>query len=180
MYKYKKILHYDIGDNLKKIIIIIICIFVGVLVNKKTDEIIIPSDAIRIRIIANSNNIEDLYEKEKLKNSIKEELYNYVKDANNSIVASKKIKDNLDNIRNLISKKTNNFKVSYGINYFPKKVYKNVIYNEGEYESLVITLGSGIGDNWWCVLYPPICMIDDNENTSDVEYRFLVSDLLSN
>ena len=165
---------------MKKIIVLVICILIGILVNKKTDEIIIPSDAIRIRIIANSNNIEDLYEKEKLKNDIKGDLYNYVKDADSSFVAGENIKKNIDNIRKLISQKTSNFKLNYGSNYFPKKVYKNVVYPEGEYDSLVITLGSGIGDNWWCVLYPPICMIDDNENTSDVEYRFLVSDLLQN
>ena len=165
---------------MKKIIVLVICILIGILVNKKTDEIIIPSDAIRIRIIANSNNIEDLYEKEKLKNDIKGDLYNYVKDADSSFVAGENIKKNIDNIRKLISQKTSTFKLNYGSNYFPKKVYKNVVYPEGEYDSLVITLGSGIGDNWWCVLYPPICMIDDNENTSDVEYRFLVSDLLQN
>ena len=165
---------------MKKIIILVICIIVGTLVYRKSDEIIIPSYAIRVRIIANSNNIKDLYEKEIIKNEIKDDLYGYIKEANSSSVASQSIKNNLENIKKLISKKTNNFKVNYGSNYFPRKVYKGVIYPEGEYESLVITLGSGIGDNWWCVLYPPICMIEDNENTSDVEYRFLVSDLLRN
>ena len=163
---------------MKKIIILVICIIVGTLVYRKSDEIIIPSDAIRVRIIANSNNINDLYEKERIKNEIKDDLYSYIKNANSSLMASQSIENNLENIKSLIAKKTNNFKVNYGNNYFPRKVYKGVIYPEGEYESLVITLGSGIGDNWWCVLYPPICMIEDNENTSDVEYRFLISNLL--
>ena len=153
-------------------------IVIGILVNQKSNEIIIPSDAIRVRFISNSNNINDLYQKEKLKNEIKNDLYNYVKNANSSTSASQSIRNNLNDIKMLISQKTNDFKINYGSNYFPKKVYKGVVYPEGEYESLVITLGNGLGDNWWCVLYPPLCMIDDNKTTNDVEYRFLVADML--
>ena len=163
---------------MKKIIFLIMSIVIGILVNQKSNEIIIPSDAIRIRFIANSNNINDLYQKEKLKNEIKNDLYNYVKNANSSTSASQSIRNNLNDIKMLISQKTNDFKINYGSNYFPKKVYKGVVYPEGEYESLVITLGNGLGDNWWCVLYPPLCMIDDNKTTNDVEYRFLVADML--
>lgn len=163
---------------MKKIIVIIISVVIGILVYNKNEEIIIPSDAIRIRIIANSNSIKDLYEKNKLKNDIKNDLYNIVKEANSSNEASLRINNNLDNIKDIIKSKTNDFKIDYGINYFPQKSYKGVIYPEGEYKSLVITLGSGLGDNWWCVLYPPICMIEDNNNTSDVHYRTLVSEIL--
>lgn len=162
---------------MKKGLFLVVSFIVGILVYQKNDEIIIPSDAIRVRIIANSNDISDLYAKEKLKSEIKSDLYNYVKNATSSQDASKSIKDNINNIKSLISKKTSDFKISYGNNYFPKKVYKGVIYPEGEYESLVITLGGGLGNNWWCVLYPPLCMIDDN-SANDVEYRLLVSELL--
>ena len=140
---------------MKKIIFLIMSIVIGILVNQKSNEIIIPSDAIRVRFIANSNNIND-----------------------SSTSASQSIRNNLNDIKMLISQKTNDFKINYGSNYFPKKVYKGVVYPEGEYESLVITLGNGLGDNWWCVLYPPLCMIDDNKTTNDVEYRFLVADML--
>lgn len=165
---------------MKKAIFIIISIVIGVMVYKKSDEIIIPSDAIRVRIIANSNNIKDLYEKKKLKESIKNDLYNLVKNANSSSEAGKAISNNTDYIKKIVSEKTNDFKISYGLNHFPKKTYKGVVYPEGDYQSLVITLGAGLGDNWWCVLYPPLCMIDDSEETSDVEYRLFVSEWLSN
>ena len=163
---------------MKKVIVIGICLVIGILVYCKNDEIIIPSDAIRVRIIANSNSIKDLYEKRKLKEEIKDDLYNLVKEANSSNEASGIINKNLDNIRNIISNKVTNFDINYGVNYFPRKTYKGVIYPEGEYESLVITLGNGWGDNWWCVLYPPICMVEDNDSTSDVEYRLFISDIL--
>lgn len=164
---------------MKKMCFIVISIVIGIMVYKKSDEIIIPSDAIRVRIIANSNNIEDLYQKKKLKEEIKDNLYNLVKDANSSNEAKDIIKNNLNNIKKMVLEKTNEASINYGLNYFPSKKYKGVIYKEGEYESLVITLGNGLGDNWWCVLYPPLCMIDENNDTSDVEYRILVSELLN-
>ena len=163
---------------MKKIIFIVICFVIGVLVYKKNDQIIIPSDAIRVRIIANSNNIEDLYQKKKLKESITNDLYNLVKDSSNSMEASLNIKSNLNKIDSLVKNKISDYKITYGKNYFPEKIYKGVVYPSGEYDSLVITLGSGLGDNWWCVLYPPLCLVEDNNNTSDVEYRFLVSKIL--
>ena len=163
---------------MKKIIFIVICLVIGILVYKKSEQIIIPSDAIRIRIIANSNNIEDLYQKKKIKESIKDDIYNLVKDSSNSMEASINIKNNISKIDSLIKSKTSNYKITYGKNYFPEKIYKGVVYPSGEYDSLVITLGSGLGDNWWCVLYPPLCLIDDNASTSDVEYQFLVGKIL--
>ena len=163
---------------MKKIIVLVICLVIGIMVYKKEGDIIIPSDAIRVRIIANSNNIKDLYNKTKLKESIKNDLYEIVKDAKNSNEASNSINSNINKIEKLVSSKTNDFKIEYGINHFPEKVYKGVRYPEGDYNSLVITLGSGLGDNWWCVLYPPLCIIEDNTTTSNVEYRSLIKDLL--
>ena len=62
-----------------------------------------------------------------------------------------------------------------------KKEYKEVIYNEGNYESLVITLGNGYGDNWWCVLFPPLCLIDAKEkDLSNVEYKLYINEILNN
>ena len=163
---------------MKKIIFMLICLVIGVIIYQKNGDIIIPSDAIRIRIIANSNNTFDLYQKQKLKDEIKIDLYNLVKSLKNSSEASRYIKDNLNVVDDIVGKRINDYKIEYGLNYFPEKIYKGVLYPSGDYESLVITLGKGLGDNWWCVLYPPLCMIDDNDTTSDVEYQFLVSKLL--
>ena len=163
---------------MKKIILIIISVIIGLLVYDKSDEIIIPSDAIRIRIIANSNSITDLYQKKTVKEEIKSDLYNLVNKAKSSIEANSIINNNLDYINTLVSSKTNDYRIEYGLNYFHKKTYKGVIYPEGDYQSLVITLGSGLGDNWWCILYPPLCLIEDDNSTSDIEYRIMVSDIL--
>ena len=55
-------------------------------------------------------------------------------------------------------------------------VYNNEEYSEGMYESLVITLGAGEGDNFWCILFPPLCMIDENE---DYEYKSFFKEIFN-
>ena len=66
------------------------------------------------------------------------------------------------------------------MNYFPEKKYKGTVYKEGEYESLVVTLGDGLGANFWCVLFPPLCLLDaeDEEQLSNVEYKSFIKELI--
>ena len=64
------------------------------------------------------------------------------------------------------------------MNYFPEKEYKGVVYEEGEYESLVITLGNGLGENFWCVLFPPLCLLDTEEEPENVEYTSFVKEVI--
>ena len=68
----------------------------------------------------------------------------------------------------------------YGLNPFPAKSYKGVKYKAGEYESLVITLGEGKGDNWWCVLFPPLCMLEAEDQTqkSNLEYKSYIKEII--
>ena len=53
------------------------------------------------------------------------------------------------------------------------------MYKAGNYESLVVTIGEGAGNNFWCVLFPPLCLLDNEKtDTSDVEYQFYVKNIL--
>ena len=148
--------------------------------NKKDKEIIIPHDSIRLRIISNSDNSLDIKNKMELKGYIEKSIFDLIKDVKSKDEVNNIIVNNLDNIDKNINSflNSNDYKISYGRNYFPKKIYKGVIYDEGYYDSLVITLGSGEGSNWWCSLFPPLCLID--ENTSDVEYQFYISRIIQN
>lgn len=71
-----------------------------------------------------------------------------------------------------------NFKVKYGNNYFPKKEYKGITYEEGYYESLVVEIGEAKGDNFWCVLFPSLCLLE-TEETTEVEYKLGVLELIN-
>ncbi len=50
--------------------------------------------------------------------------------------------------------------ISLGQDYFPTRKYGNMVFPQGEYESLIIEIGEGKGQNWWCVMFPPLCFVD--------------------
>ncbi len=164
---------------MKKIIIILFGISLLGIVSLKENDILIPNNAIRFRVIANSNSLEDQKKKMIIKEDIEKEVYELINNANNTNEVRNIINNNLDSIDNIVKKYEVPYNINFGYNYFPKKNYKGVMYPEGNYESLVITLGDGLGDNFWCVLFPPLCLIDNtSEDTAEVEYKFLVKEIL--
>lgn len=146
--------------------------------NYVTKENIIPDDAIRVRVIANSNKEEDQALKQEIRQELETYLYEKLKNIKSVEDADRVIKDCIPEVKKIISKYTNNYEVNYGLNYFPEKEYKSVKYDAGEYQSLVVTLGNGLGDNWWCVLFPPLCLLEAEEST-DVEYHSFVVDTIN-
>lgn len=171
---------------MKKIVLLIIFIIFGYVLIGNTIEAnnLIPKDAIRIRIIANSNSDYDQSIKTKVKNNVQKDIYTILLNAKNIEEARDVIEKNLDSIEEKvrITLEQENyqlpFSVNFGYNYFPKKEFKGVTYKEGYYESLVITLGEGLGDNWWCVLFPPLCLLEAEDSTN-VEYTTLAKELIN-
>ncbi len=167
----------------KTIILILSIISIYIFIGYKFSDIEIPEEALRIRILANSNSDYDQTVKNNVKEEIQDYVYNLLKDTKDINEARKIINSNLNSISLLTSKNLESqnynlpFKINFGLNYFPKKEYKGIKYKEGYYESLLITLGSGKGDNWWCVLFPPLCLLEAEEST-EVEYTTVVSEIL--
>ncbi len=169
----------------KTLLIIIVILFTYILLgNTFSKKIIIPNESIRVRVIANSNSEYDQNIKYKVTDVVKEDISKLISDKDNINTFRNKIVSNIDifnlHINNVLNKNNYNlpFNINYGLNYFPKKEFKGITYNEGYYESLVVTLGEGKGDNWWCVLFPPLCLIEAEEST-DVEYTTFVSELIN-
>ncbi len=154
---------------------------------KKVSSIEIPNDAIRVRVIASSNSYNDQEIKKKVKEKLQDYLFELLKDAKSTNEATDIINNNLENINEivnnvLISNNSNlKYSVNYGLNYFPQKVYKGIEYKEGYYNSLVVTLGNGKGKNWWCVLFPPLCLLEasENENMTDTEYQLYIKKIIA-
>lgn len=165
---------------MKKIlcVIIIVLIVTGV----KASNFVIPEDAIRIRVVANSNSEYDQEIKLKIKEMLEIKMYNLLKNIKGVESARNIINSNLNNIESEIKNILENenytlgYNISFGDNYFPEKKYNGVTYEEGYYESLVVTLGKGEGDNWWCVLFPPLCLLEAEES-EEVEYKFFIEEL---
>ncbi len=164
---------------MKKVIIILFIISLITIFKGNKNNIIIPNDAIRFRVIANSNSLEDQQKKLIIKDKIEKEVYELISKAKKTEEARSLIEDNIDSIKKTIDNYNIPYHINYGYNYFPNKNYKGVMYKAGNYESLVITLGEGLGENFWCVLFPPLCLLEsDKEDVSEIEYKLFVKDLL--
>ena len=162
---------------MKKILIIIIAIpfLLNILsTNKITD------DLIRIRVLANSNSDYDIKVKENISNNVKNMMGNLLVDIKDIDTARKVIKKNINKVGDTVKESMTNvsydYDINYGYNYFPEKTYNGKTYAAGDYESLLIKLGKGEGNNWWCILFPPFCLLEAEESEK-VEYSFFLTEL---
>jgi len=172
-----------LGETMKRKIFLLILglVIIGIYSQNKT-EISIPEASIRLRVIPNSNNSRDINIKEQVKEYLETDIYTLLKDTNDIDSARNIINNNIPkietNINDIFKKNNYNlpYEVNFGYNYFPEKIYEGKIYEEGNYESLVIYIGEANGDNWWCVLFPNFCLVDtDKEN----EYKSYFKELLN-
>ena len=174
----------EIGDHMKKTIIIILLAMLGFhFLSMKGSALIIPNEAIRLRVLANSNYKEDQELKLKVRDELQLYMYELLKDTKGIDQAREKIKQNLDQIEDFVNRTLQKydsaikFQIDFGLNYFPDKEYKGVVYPAGEYESVLVTLGEGNGNNWWCVLFPPLCLMEAEESDT-VEYKSFFQELI--
>ena len=173
---------------MKKIILILLaCLSLYTVFNtsKEKETVKIPDSAIRFRILANSNSPRDQKIKEDIKNKLQEELYFLLQNTKNIDSARNIINSNMNNFNEILELNMKNVNYSYSIDYgmhdFPEKKYKGKTYPSGKYESLLVTLGKGEGDNWWCVLFPPMCLMEAEEkDIEEVEYNFFLKDFFKN
>lgn len=160
----------------RKIFLILFALIIISMYKLNNQEIIIPDTSIRLRVIPNSNNPEDISIKEKVKSYLEKNVYSLTKDTTSIEEARTIINDNLENIDNNVGNIFNDnnyllpYKINYGNNYFPEKTYQGITYQEGYYESLVISIGDANGDNFWCVLFPNFCLVDREEHHTYKSY----------
>ena len=170
---------------MRKLIIFLITITLIFSFSKTASgERLIPDEAIRLRVISNSNSQYDQQIKMKVKDELQTEMYLLLKDTRNIDEARNIIKSNLGHFDNGIKdtldkeKYPLGYSLDFGEHYFPSKKYKGIEYEKGYYESLLVKLGKAEGDNWWCVLFPPLCLLEGHEST-EVEYKFFVKEIIN-
>ena len=169
---------------MKKILIILAIIISIMLLSNKESDITIPNNNIRFRVIASSNSIKDQEVKIGLSKDLSEYLMDIEHRSNKKEDIIKDYVNNKNNIENHINNylNENNLNIKYNLNIgrnkFNKKIYKGVTYDAGYYDSIVVELGEARGLNWWCVVYPPLCNIEDNNNSNDIEYKSYIKEIL--
>lgn len=167
---------------MKKLFMVFILILIGYTMIDSS----VGTQEFRVRVIANSNEPNDLEFKYMVRDVVMETLA----DSINSATNIDEIKYNVDGQLPLVERRIQNLildnEISYGVNislgknYFEEKELNGKQYSKGNYESLVVELGKAKGENWWCLIFPPLSLLEgekDNE-TGQVEVKFFIKELL--
>ena len=121
---------------------------------------------IRFHVRANSDKPQDQELKLKIRDQLLEVMTEKFENAESIDDSREIIKDNMNEIKTISEKviQENNYdypvQVSLGIDHFPTRKYGNMVFPQGDYETLLVTIGRGEGQNWWCVMFPPLCFVD--------------------
>lgn len=163
-------------------LILIICVGALFLPEKETYEY----DYLRLHIRANSNIEVDQNIKYKIKDLLVEFLTPYFCNISSKQEAVKIVEDMTPIIKSKCDKflKANGFSYTSNIKinneYFPTRSYNNTTLESGYYDAVIVELGSAVGDNWWCVMYPPLCFVNKNENNMQIKYKSKIVEIFKN
>lgn len=138
--------------------------------NMVTQEL--RTSIIRLHIIAQSNSDYD----QQIKLSVRDEVLAATKNINiedtETFLYEAEKAANLYLLQNKIPYLAD---AEFGTFYFPEKNYRNITLPSGEYQGVRIVLGKGEGENWWCVMYPPLC-VSEKMNEAEIELKNSLSD----
>ncbi|MBQ0099817.1 MAG: stage II sporulation protein R, partial [Firmicutes bacterium] len=169
---------------MKKFLIIVCVLVIGTIVYiGLPQKSKIETEYLRIHIRANSNSEID----QSVKYQVKENIVLYltpilstVKDKKDAI---NKLESELSNIEKVADKTLMENGFSYTSNArikneeFPLRVYEDLTLESGFYDALILNLGEGKGDNWWCVVYPPLCFVKSN---AGYIYKSKIKEIIEN
>lgn len=158
---------------MKKVCLVIVLIFsFTILLTTDISYDYDPDQLIRFHVLANSDSERD----QALKYQVKDQVVSYMQGqfANSqSIEESREILvANMEEIANLAERtlqsegSSDTVDVQYGRFDFPVKYYGDFSLPAGNYEAVRVVIGEGEGENWWCVLFPPLCFVDSGQGDS--------------
>ena len=175
--------------NIKRFIIIFILLFIYSFIYAYSYVQGVSNDlqenVLRLHVIANSDSIED----QNLKLIVRDNLLSYMKNISNNCSTKKEavevIKSNLENFKKIAEETIRNEGYSYNVNLelgkfeFPTKKYGDVSFPAGIYDALRVKIGNSNGQNWWCVMFPPLCFVDVTSGIVPDESKEMLKESLS-
>ena len=171
-----------------------ICVFISAIsyVNAVSEDI--SQSVFRLHVIANSYSKEDQDLKYKVRDSILEYINDLAVNCSSKeeviLLANEKQDELYDIAKKVIEENGFNYDVNISIGNFefPTKTYGDISFPAGNYDALRVEIGDAVGQNWWCVMFPPLCFVDVTsgivpeesketikENLNEEEYN-LISD----
>jgi len=136
---------------------------------------------LRFHIRAHSNSAQDQRVKLKVRDAVLDFLEPKLDGANSIPSAVRILEKEATHVVSIANKVLLNNGFNYSANirigqeFFPSRMYGDIVIESGYFKAVIIELGSGLGDNWWCVLYPPLCYL---EARGSFRYRSLILDLV--
>ena len=144
------------------------------------------NEFLRIHIRANSNNLNDQEVKYEVKDEIVKVLTPILSEVKTKEEATSVISENLTLIENTANNVLSKNGFSYGScaqitqEYFPTRSYNTLTLKSGVYDAIIVNLGSGMGNNWWCVVYPPMCFVPSDGNEQNIEFKSKIVEIIKN
>lgn len=166
----KNILNLFKNPKVKMVIILSILLFIYTTISAfsyaQNVSTAIANSVFRLHVLANSNSEEDQNLKYIVRNKLLEYMNTICKDCTTKedaillVEANKKIfkKIALDTINN--EGYSYNVEIEIGNFEFPTKQYGDITLPAGLYDALRVKIGEAKGENWWCVMFPPLCFVD--------------------
>ena len=160
------------------LIISIICLTVVFFaVNRQT-----TTEYLRIHVRANSNEQADQEIKYQIKDRLVEYLTPYIAQVSTKSEAISLLKEKSPYMEGICNSYLSvrgfayTARVKIANEYFPTRVYEDTTLEAGYYDSIIVELGEARGDNWWCVVYPPLCFV----KSSPIVYRSKILEIINN
>ena len=185
----RKILNFINFGFIKRffVVLILFCLFVFISALSYVDAVSedLSNSVFRLHVIANSDSKEDQDLKYKVRNAVLEYM--------NSISANCTSKDEVitlaynyqDEFKEIVKKVIKENGYNYDVNIrignfeFPTKHYGDISLPAGTYDALRIEIGEAQGQNWWCVMFPPLCFIDVTSGVVPDESKQIMKDNLN-
>lgn len=127
----------------------------------------IANEILRFHVLANSDSKEDQALKLKVKQEVVTYLQTLLQDCNSKEESIQLLNSHYQEIEQIAQQVIQKEGYSYGVKmevakqYFPVKVYGDLVFPEGEYDALRVLIGKAEGKNWWCVIFPSLCMVNE-------------------
>ena len=148
------------------LLLLILFIFISAISYVSAVSNNIANGVFRLHVIANSDSPED----QNLKYIVRDELIKYMntlaKDCTSKQEVIEIAQNNISNFENIAKKTIQDNGFNYNVTVeignfdFPTKTYGDITLPAGTYDSLKIKIGKSEGQNWWCVMFPPLCFVD--------------------
>jgi len=126
----------------------------------------IADNVIRFHVVANSDSHADQAIKDIVRSEVLEEFESLLHTTNNINETRQILKDELATIQAYAETVVRQLGFDYPVYarldraFFPTQFYGELAFPPGMYEALQITIGNGTGQNWWCLMFPPLCFVD--------------------